>query len=179
MPEPAAGPAPPGRTKIIVAYGLTAVGTLAWLAGIILTPYLQNRGNPWAGLVKAVYAPVCHQLPSRSFQAWGFPLAVCARCLGIYLGFAAGLVSYPFVRGFRSVRLPRTKAFLAVSAPIVADTAATFLGLWSSPAPVRLALGLVWGIILPYYLVTGFAELTFRRRRQDGLNPLPDRHRIG
>ncbi len=163
MPEPGAGPVTPSRRKIVFVYGLTAAGTLAWLAGIFLVPYLRAQGVRWAGLVQAVYSPVCHQLPSRSFLAWGFPLGVCARCLGIYLGFAAGLALYPVLRGFRGVRLPDTKVFLAVSAPIVIDTAAAFLGIWDSPGPARLALGFLWGSILPYYLITGFAELTLRR----------------
>jgi uncharacterized membrane protein len=165
MPEPGAGPVTPSRRKIVFVYGLTAAGTLAWLAGIFLVPYLRAQGVRWAGLVQAVYSPVCHQLPSRSFLAWGFPLGVCARCLGIYLGFAAGLALYPVLRGFRGVRLPDTKVFLAVSAPIVIDTAAAFLGIWDSPGPGRLALGFLWGSILPYYLITGFAELTFRCRQ--------------
>ena len=163
MPEPGAGPVPPSRKKIVFAYGLTAAGTLAWLAGIFLAPYLRAQGVRAAWLVQAIYSPACHQLPSRSFLAWGFPLGVCARCLGIYLGFAAGLALYPVLRGFRGVRLPDTKVFLAVSAPIVIDTAATFLGISDSSGPARLALGFLWGSILPFYLITGLAELTFRR----------------
>ena len=165
MPEPGAGPVPPSRKKIACVYGLTAAGTLAWLAGIFLAPYFRAQGIRWAWLVQTIYSPVCHQLPSRSFLAWGFPLGVCARCLGIYLGFAAGLALYPAVRGFRAVRLPDTKVFLGVSAPIVIDSAATFLGIWDSSGPARLALGVLWGLILPFYLLAGFAELTFRSRR--------------
>jgi uncharacterized membrane protein len=164
MPEPAAGPVHPSHKKIVLVYGLTAAGTLAWLAGIFLAPYLRGQGSRWAWLVQAVYSPVCHQLPSRSFQAWGFPLGVCARCLGIYLGFGAGLALYPAARGFHCVRLPATKTFLAFSAPIVIDTAATFLGIWDSSGPTRLALGFLWGSLLPFFLITGFAELTFRRQ---------------
>jgi uncharacterized membrane protein len=161
MPE--IGPSP-GRKKITLVYGLTAAGTLVWLAGIFLAPLLRSLDLRWAGLVYALYSPVCHQLPSRSLWAWGFPLAVCARCLGIYLGFGAGVAFYPVIRGFHRVRLPETKAFLAFSAPIVIDTAGNFLGIWRSPGPARLALGLLWGSILPYYLITGFAELHLRRR---------------
>ncbi len=164
MPETAAAAVSPGRGKIVLVYGLTAAGTLAWLAGIFLAPLLRSRGIGGAALVYALYSPVCHQLPARSFIAWGFPLGVCARCLGIYLGFAAGLALYPVCRGFRRVRLPDGKIFLAFSAPIVIDAAGAFLGIWESSGPVRLALGLLWGSILPYYLVTGFAELSFRRR---------------
>ena len=172
MPEQPAAPvssgqdsqaAAPGWKRIALVYGLTAAGTLAWLAGIFLAPYLRSRGFRWAGLVYALYSPVCHQLPSRSFRSWGFPLGVCARCLGIYLGFAAGVALYPVIRGFRRVRLPRVKTFFWFSAPIVIDTAGVVLGIWDSSAPVRLALGLLWGAILPFYFIAGFAELRFRR----------------
>ncbi len=164
MPEEAARPASPAKKKIILVYILTAAGTVAWLAGIFLAPYLRSRNIPWAQLAYTLYSPVCHQLPSRSLRAWGFPLAVCTRCLGIYLGFGAGVALYPVLRGFRKVRLPESRAFLAVSAPIVIDTIGNFLGIWRTSGPVRLATGLVWGLILPFYFITGFAELRLRRR---------------
>jgi uncharacterized membrane protein len=155
----------PSPRKIILVYGLTAAGTLAWLAGIFLAPYLRAHNMSSAALIYALYSPVCHQLASRSFFAWGCPLAVCARCLGIYLGFAAGVASYPFVRGLRRVSLPSSVVFLLVSAPIVADTVGHFLRLWMTPPGLRLATGILWGTILPYYFITGFAELRLSRRR--------------
>jgi uncharacterized membrane protein len=154
----------PSMKKVVLVYGLTAAGTLAWLAGIFLAPYLRSQGVRWAGLVYALYSPVCHQLASRSLCAWGYPLGVCARCLGIYLGFGAGVVGYPFVRGFRRVALPGTGLFLLISSPIVVDTAANFLRVWTTSGGIRLATGFLWGTLLPYYLITGFAELRFRRR---------------
>jgi uncharacterized membrane protein len=163
-PGPDGGDGAPGRKKIALVYGLTAAGTLVWLAGIFLAPLLGSLEVRWAGLVYAVYSPVCHQLPSRSLWAWGFQLGVCARCLGIYLGFGAGVALYPVIRGFRRVRLPDTKAFLALSAPIVIDTAGNFLGIWRSAGLARLIFGLLWGFILPYYLITGFAGLRLRHR---------------
>ena len=36
------------------------------------------------------FSPVCHQDSARSFWILGAPVAVCARCLGIYLGAAVG-----------------------------------------------------------------------------------------
>lgn len=147
-----------------MVYALTAAGTLAWLVGIILAPYLRSRGVRWGPLLYALYAPVCHQLPTRSLRAWGFPLGVCARCLGIYIGFGAGILAFPFVRGFRRVHRPDARIFLALSAPIILDTAGNFLGIWAASSPVRLATGFLWGLILPDYLITGFAELRFRRR---------------
>ena len=36
------------------------------------------------------FSVVCHQDPARSFWIAGAPIAVCTRCLGIYLGAVAG-----------------------------------------------------------------------------------------
>ncbi len=36
------------------------------------------------------FSVVCHQDPARSFWIAGAPVAVCARCLGMYLGAVAG-----------------------------------------------------------------------------------------
>ena len=137
----------------------------AWLAGIFLAPYLQSLSSSWARLVYAAYAPFCHQIPERSLSCFGHPLAVCTRCLGIYSGILLGLILYPFIRGWKEVRAPESRVFFSLSAPIVLDTAANFLGVWKSSGAVRLATGLLWGVLLPFYLITGWVD--FLRQRQE------------
>ena len=154
---------PPGRT-VLWTYILTSCGAAAWFAGIFLAPYLKSRSLSWQALVYAIYTPVCHQVATRSFHLFGHPLAVCARCLGIYLGFLAGLAFYPLSRGFRRIRLPPTPAFLSVSAPIVLDALGNFSGLWSTSNMVRSATGVLWGAILPFYFLTGVVELVLARK---------------
>jgi uncharacterized membrane protein len=148
---------PPGKA-VFWTYILTFCGAAAWFAGIFLAPYLRSRSSPWQALIYAVYTPVCHQVASRCFHFLGHPLAVCARCSGIYLGFLAGLGLYALRRGFHRVQLPSTRAFLAISAPIVLDTLGNFLRLWSTGNTVRFATGVLWGAILPFYFITGVAE---------------------
>jgi uncharacterized membrane protein len=63
------------------------------------------------------------------------------------------------MRGFSSTRLPDTRLFLAVSIPIAMDMAANFIHLWSTPNELRFSFGLLLGLILPFYFVTGIAEL--------------------
>lgn len=147
------------RNRILPVYLVTLIGTLAWLGAIVLAPYLRSRGIPPARFIYFCFSPVCHQIPGRSFSVFGYPMAVCARCLGIYFGFLAGMGLYPLLRGFSKVRLPKAKIFLAVSLPIVADTAGNLLGLWATTNILRLATGILWGTILPFYFVTGLAEL--------------------
>lgn len=63
----------------------------AWTALVSVAPLLR-----WPALYAAAHL-VCHQLPDRSFQLAQGPMAVCARCIGLYagavIGGAAALVS--------------------------------------------------------------------------------------
>jgi uncharacterized membrane protein len=161
--HPAAEPAV-RKSTIIAVYVLTLLGTLGWLAAIFLAPYFESRSAAGAASVLyAMFAPVCHQIPERSFFFLGFPLAVCGRCLGVYTGFLAGLLAYPAVRGFRRVALPSLPLFVLLSLPIGLDFGGGLLGLWTSPIGLRYATGFVWGTALPYFFVTGLAELLGRR----------------
>ena len=137
------------------------VSVSAWIALIALAPYLKSTGSPWSSLVYAVFAPTCHQIDSRCLHIFGFPMAVCARCLGIYLGFFGGTCLFPWL-GSDHPRLPQPRTFVMFTLPIALDTSGNILGLWHTSSPLRLALGISWGLILPYYLVPGLVELLGR-----------------
>ena len=42
-------------------------------------------------LARGVFSFLCHQDPSRTFQPGGEPVAMCARCVGVYVGFLFAL----------------------------------------------------------------------------------------
>jgi uncharacterized membrane protein len=157
------------RSRVTRFYLLTMGGLFLWIAAIVAAPYLRSRGWGQAGWLYACFAPLCHQIPDRSFFLWGFPLAVCARCFGIYAGFAAGLMVYPFRRGFDAARLPRLRMFLLVSFPIALDTGGNFLRLWETGHLLRFLTGFLWGSILPFYFLTGLAEWPSARRASSSI----------
>ncbi|MDP2916017.1 MAG: DUF2085 domain-containing protein [Candidatus Aminicenantes bacterium] len=152
--------------RLVFIYVLTLIGSLIWLAAIMLAPWLSSRSSGLSPFLYACFAPICHQIPSRSFELCGFPMAVCARCLGIYVGFLAGMVLYPIRRDFAGGRLPKTSLFLTVSAPIVLDAAANVLRLWDTPNLLRFFFGFLWGLILPFYFLTGLGELALQVRKK-------------
>lgn len=163
----AAMPTSPGPRTLRRIWIWTAAGTVLWLAGIVLAPWLSARGAAGpARAVYALYAPVCHQLAGRCYVLWGRPLAVCGRCLGIYLGFAAGLAAYPLVRGWARTALPAGRLFILLTLPLAVDGLAGFLGVWQSPIGFRAVTGFVWGALLPYYFVAGLADLARGRRER-------------
>lgn len=144
-------------------HALTLAGTVLWLAAVWAAPLLEAGGFRGAAFIYAVFAPFCHQRPDRCFFAAGFPLAVCARCLGIYLGFLAGTIAFPWLgRRFRA-GIPGGRPLIALTLPIGIDAAGNLLGLWASGNAVRLATGLVWGSVLPFFFIPGIAEACLHR----------------
>ncbi|HZE21484.1 MAG TPA: DUF2085 domain-containing protein [Desulfobaccales bacterium] len=160
-----------GRTGRLV-HGVALVGTLIWLAAIFLAPLLRSRGAGAAsGLLYAVFAPVCHQIPSRCLSFHGYPLAVCARCLGIYAGFLAGLAAYPLVRRMESLELPEGRIILLAALPMGLDFLVGAFRAWPSPSGVRLATGLVWGSVLPFYVIPSVTDAVRRIRSRRAARP--------
>jgi uncharacterized membrane protein len=141
------------------AWLATLLGALPFYAGVFLAPVLRAQGRPLSALLYAAFSPTCHQLPGRSFYLHGFPLAVCGRCLGIYSGFILGVLAYPFLRGFRRAAQPKANTFAIFTLPIAVDTAGNFFHLWSTTNALRLAIGILWGVILPFYFIPGISEL--------------------
>ena len=154
------------RQKIICIYSLVLVGILIWIGLILLAPYLLSRSSMLAKFIYAAFAPTCHQIPSRCLHVYGHPLAVCARCVGIYSGFLLGTMFFPLIKGFTAPSLPPAKAIIAVSIPIVMDVAGNFLGIWESSNPIRFMTGALWGFILPLYFIAGISEYFLRKERK-------------
>jgi hypothetical protein len=78
--------------------GVFASLALIWPAVLVAATRiaaLPHRGTGAYLMSAAVYyggSLICHQRPERSFALWGTPLPVCARCTGIYLGAAIGVI---------------------------------------------------------------------------------------
>ena len=72
-------------------------------------------------MLYGLFEPICHQLPERCFLVAGEPLAVCARCLGLYCGFWLGLVLFPFLGGLQRLLLARPRLIILFALPLAAD----------------------------------------------------------
>lgn len=108
-------------------------------AAAVAAPALAFANLSFAamGLV-LFFSPVCHQDPGRSLWLFGAPMAVCARCMGLYLGAAAGA----WLRAPRSTLLPMVGAALAVN---LIDVFTEFIGLHGNWVATRLIFGLLLG----------------------------------
>ncbi len=116
-----------------------ALVPLALACGAIAAPGLLSRAPELGFVLQRGFALVCHQQAERSFVLFGGTVAVCARCLGIYLGVAVGLV----------INVPRHLAwrFLQIIAAMnLADWLAELAGFHGNWMFTRFALGFALGV---------------------------------
>src|ERR1051326_86694 len=94
----------------LVFWAISAAVVASLVALIIVAPVAAASGhNEIAGAIYYAFSPLCHQRSDRSFYLEGHKLGVCARCTGIYFGFALTLLAYPLVRSLRTTSTPARK----------------------------------------------------------------------
>ena len=111
------------------------------LAGAAMAvPYFLTHRFLTIGLaLQRGFGLVCHQRPERSFRLFGGSVAVCSRCLGIYLGAALGLL-------FPTSRTIALRLLIVAAALNLLDAASELAGLYGNWLGVRFALGLALGV---------------------------------
>jgi uncharacterized membrane protein len=143
----------------LIAWSIFVIGAVAFLGLIVGAPLaLASNHQALAITIYRGFSKVCHQIPERSFYVAGFPLAVCARCTGLYLGFVMALVTYPLVRPFRAIAPHRKWLFMA-AVPMAIDVSLTFLGIWENTHSSRFLTGALLGAVAVYYVVPGVTDL--------------------
>lgn len=152
-----------GRSVSIVVYSIVLALAFAWVAGIFAVPVLQAHGsiNPanLAVLVVNTYGRVCHEIPSRSFWIDGHPLAVCARCSGIYVGYLSLLLVYPLVRSVRKTETPARIWLLLGVLPVAVDFLLGITGIWQNTVWSRAVTGFIAGAVCVFYTLPGLVGL--------------------
>jgi uncharacterized membrane protein len=165
VPQSAAGEDPRRRRALAVWCALSAMA-LAVLGAVALAPVLRAEGWAAAQLVYLSFHAVCHQIPERSFHVGEFPLAVCARCTGLYVGAAAGVLLYPLARPLTRTDAPARGWLLAAAAPTTIDLLLGVTGLWENTHRSRFLTALLAGAAAAFYVVPGFVDLGRRGARQ-------------
>jgi uncharacterized membrane protein len=125
-------------------------GVALGLASLALAAPLLAASHPLAALaIRAFFSKLCHQGRARSFLIGASPVAVCVRCLGIYLGVAAGAVFGRWLNWQSSVAL---RCFFAASllngADVLAETVHLHGNLPLERFFVGALLGAVTGVLL-------------------------------
>jgi len=130
---------------------LSAVAVLFTLT--LTAPYFEKVGDEGSARFNyEVFSGFCHQRPERSFHLFGYKMAVCARCFGVYFGLLAGCLLYPAVWAKRG-GIPPGWLLAASLLPLALDGRVEFLGLWAGSNLLRFMTGLLFGGFVPFYLI--------------------------
>jgi uncharacterized membrane protein len=147
----------------LVVWSIVAAAALFFIALIVGAPLALAEGHGLLGLtIYQAFSHLCHQLPERSFFIAGHKLAVCARCTGLYAGFAIAVFVYPAVRSPGSTYTPQRKWLFMAAAPMAIDFCLGFLGIWDNTHLSRFSTGALLGSVAVFYVMPGLAELSLR-----------------
>ena len=154
-----------GRRPLL-AWLIVAACALMVLLLIVIAPLAAaGNHNLLAFSIYRTFANVCHQLPERSFYIAGHQFAVCARCTGLYAGFALATLFYPLIRPIRTAVTPPRKWLFVAAVPLAVDFSLGFLGIWENTHTSRLLSGFLLGAVSVFYVMPGIAELSSRHWR--------------
>jgi uncharacterized membrane protein len=152
------------KRRPIAMWASISILALVFFAIIAGAPIAVANGYEAAG--NTIYLNLrhlCHQIPERSFFISGHPFAVCARCTGIYAGFAAAALAYPIFRSLRQTTTPERKWLFIAAAPLAIDWAVEFFGLWQNTHTSRFLTGALLGATAVFFVLPGLIELSLRK----------------
>jgi uncharacterized membrane protein len=141
-------------------YVVSILATTALLGLALLAPWLAPG---WRFGLMEFFSTLCHQDPARSFIANGHPLAVCHRCIGIYVGLVSGALVYPAVHGALEKRM--RAVVIGLSVPMAVDWGISVLGLWANTPLSRVSTGALFGLALGLALTLGLVDIFKRTSR--------------
>jgi uncharacterized membrane protein len=121
----------------------------AMLVAMALAPvWLAIHGQQTAVVALfAFFSKICHQRVERNMLLFGFPTAVCVRCLGIYAGAALGSL----------IRLKDQMAMRAVALALAVnlfDVAIELAGLHGNLPLLRFLIGGILGLTIGIFLAS-------------------------
>lgn len=148
-----------GTAYLIWACALAVVSLI--IACIVLAPLAASTNHSLISLaLYRAFANLCHQIPERSFYLYGSPLAVCARCWGLYGGFALGFALYPVFGSLTRAVMPHRCWLLLAAVPTSVDFLLGFLGIWENTHVSRGLTGALLGMTSALYVVPGVLDLS-------------------
>lgn len=149
----------------LIMWLLVVAGSLFFVGLLVAAPLAQAHGVHWFSFaVYEAFSHVCHQIPERSFHIAGYPLAVCARCTGLYVGFAAVVAFYPLMTSLKRTHTPERKWLFVAAAPLGIDFALGLFGIWGNSHLSRLLTGGLLGAVSVFFILPGLVQLSLYQR---------------
>jgi uncharacterized membrane protein len=127
-----------------------------WTAGVVIAPWLAAHDSILGGWLRLLYRPGCHQIAGRCLDLGFGPMAVCARCAGLYVG---GTLALLLTTSRNRPHRPRPVWLAVVAAPTVLDFVACQIGFPSLGNWTRFAVAVPLGLLAGLYLGDALIEI--------------------
>ena len=148
----------------LIMWAMVVMATGVFVTLIVVAPLARANGfGSLSFVIYETFSHVCHQAPERSFFIAGHPFAVCARCTGLYLGFAVAVITYPLTTSLKRTRAPERRWLFMAAVPLAIDFSVGFLGIWDNTHSSRLLTGALLGAAAVFYIMPGLTELSMGR----------------
>jgi len=148
----------------VLRHGLLAATSSIFLLAL-LPPLLPVELQ---SVVRQCFGSVCHQWPGRSPQIGGVHIALCDRCIGIYLGLVIGAATGEGRFLWRTLGGHERYLLLGAVVPIGLDWIGPVLGLWANGALSRALTGLLFGTIAASYVADRLLRRVARAKSPQG-----------
>jgi len=119
-----------------------------------------------------ILSNICHQIPERTLTINGQLLPLCARCTGIYCGFAIGYL-YQLITLKKANHFPSKSLIMFLAATIVLlaiDGLGGKIELWNLPNNMRFLIGLLCGSSISLILLPLFNFFFVRSALKSNIN---------
>jgi len=129
-----------------------------WCLLVLLVPLLVKLGlNSYSQALGSFLSFGCHQEPEKSFVLFGESFGLCVRCTGIYFSMLLATIIYPLIRK-RNYSVLWIFLFIApLSLDVITEK---YLFFRVSNNEIRFITGVLFGLVLPYFIISGGAIIT-------------------
>lgn len=122
--------------------------SLFFVLGSTLAPIMAHYHQyNFSGYLTSLYIHACHQQPDRSFWFFGYPVALCCRCYGFYLGtFFSSIVAF-----LNKLKL-NFKMVIGLFLLTLVDIVLNFIFNINTGNYIRFLIGLIMGLLFIFIL---------------------------
>ena len=148
------------KNKIrVVSFVLLTTYSLFFLIGSLFAPicaYLKNY--ELSAQLTSVFLYSCHHQPDRTFWILGYPMALCARCMGVYLSTTV----FSIICIFKNLKIEK-KAILVLGFIALIDICINYGVVFERRHTGNIPRFFV-GLIIGYLLIIGIYKIFDKER---------------
>ncbi len=149
------------RKIILIILGMYSA---FFVIGSVLAPVLAYlKMYEYSANLTYLFSHSCHQQPLKSFCFFGYPVALCCRCFGVYVGTSI----FAFLNVFKDVKFNKLFIILMIMLTVV-DMSINYIFKYSTGLYPRFISGISSGILIVIGIVFIFDVI--EKRRSDEKN---------